>query len=47
MSFKVFDEDQELAVEGAMTIVVLHDGKPIEIPPTLRAALDADSTFSA
>ena len=37
--YQVFDTDDELAIEGTMTIVVLQDGKPTEIPPTLRAAL--------
>ncbi len=37
--YQVFDGDEELAIEGTMTIVVLQNGKPTEIPPTLRAAL--------
>ena len=37
--YQVFDADEELAIEGTMTIVVLQNGKPTEIPPTLRAAL--------
>ena len=37
--YQVFDTEDELAIEGTMTIVVLQDGKPTEIPPTLRAAL--------
>lgn len=45
--FQVFDADEQLAIEGAMTIVVLQNGKPTEIPAALRAALADDSTFSA
>jgi acyl-CoA thioesterase FadM len=37
--FQVFDTGGELAIEGTMTVVVLQDGKPTEIPTTLRAAL--------
>jgi acyl-CoA thioester hydrolase len=37
--YQVFDADGELAIEGTMTVVVLQNGKPTEIPPTLRAAL--------
>jgi YbgC/YbaW family acyl-CoA thioester hydrolase len=40
--YQVFDADEELAIEGTMTIVVLQDGKPTEIPATLRAALSKD-----
>ena len=42
--YQVFDSDEELAIEGTMTIVVLQNGKPAEIPPTLRAALDGDTS---
>ena len=45
--YQVFDADQELAIEGTMTIVVLQKGKPTEIPPTLRAALSKDVTVHA
>lgn len=41
--FHVFDGDEELAIEGSMTVVVVQNGKPTEIPPTLRAALNGDS----
>lgn len=37
--FQVFGADDELAIEGTMTVVVLQNGKPVEIPATLRAAL--------
>jgi acyl-CoA thioester hydrolase len=37
--FQVFDTSGELAIEGTMTVVVLQDGKPTEIPASLRAAL--------
>ena len=40
--YQVFSADDELAIEGTMTIVVLKDGKPAEIPVTLRAALAGD-----
>jgi acyl-CoA thioester hydrolase len=34
------DEDpSEVAAEGSMTIVVVKDGRPIEIPPEWRTAL--------
>ena len=37
--YKVFGADDELAIEGTMTVVVLQNGKPVEMPGTLRAAL--------
>jgi YbgC/YbaW family acyl-CoA thioester hydrolase len=37
--YQVFDAAEELAIEGTMTIVTLQNGKPTEIPPTLRASL--------
>jgi len=40
--YQVFDADEELAIEGTMTVVVLQNGKPTEIPPTLRAALSGE-----
>lgn len=40
--FHVFDADEELAIEGSMTVVVVQNGKPTEIPPTLRAALNGE-----
>jgi len=40
--YQVFDADQELAIEGTMTIVVLQNGKPTEIPPALRGALGGE-----
>jgi YbgC/YbaW family acyl-CoA thioester hydrolase len=45
--YQVFGADKELAIEGTMTIVVLQDGKPAPIPDTLRAALEAEDSFSA
>jgi YbgC/YbaW family acyl-CoA thioester hydrolase len=45
--FQVFDTGEELAIEGTMTIVVVQNGKPIEIPTTLRDALSAETSFSA
>ena len=37
--YQVYDEADELAIEGTMTVVVMQDGKRIEIPPELRTAL--------
>jgi len=45
--FKVFDAQEELAIEGAMTVVTIKDGRPTEIPASLRAALAADNSYSA
>ena len=45
--FQVFNGDDELAIEGSMTVVVLQRGKPTEIPDTLRAALESDLTLTA
>ena len=45
--FQVFNGDDELAIEGSMTVVVLQHGKPTEIPNTLRAALESDLTATA
>lgn len=45
--YQAFGADEELAIEGTMTIVVIRDGKPTPIPDTLRAALDAENSFSA
>jgi acyl-CoA thioesterase FadM len=42
--FQVFDAGGELAIEGTMTVVVLQNGKPTEIPATLRAALAGDTS---
>ena len=39
--FEVFNVDKELAIKGSMTLVVLRNGRPDEIPTTLRAALEA------
>ena len=37
--YQVFDADEELAIEGTMTVALLQDGKSTEIPPALRALL--------
>ena len=37
--YQVLNESDEVAIEGTMTLVTLKDGKPAEIPETLRAAL--------
>lgn len=42
--YQVFDAAEELAIEGTMTVVVLKDGKPVEIPLPLRAALGGEGT---
>jgi len=44
--FQVFDVVGELAIEGTMTLVVLQHGKPSEIPPTLRTALENDQAYT-
>ncbi len=41
--YQVFDDDTELAIEGTMTVVTLQNGKPVEIPRTLRAALSGET----
>jgi YbgC/YbaW family acyl-CoA thioester hydrolase len=45
--FQVFGADDELAIEGSMTVVTLKDGKPAEIPASLREAFAADASYSA
>jgi len=44
--YQVFDAVGELAIDGTMTLVVLQNGKPTEIPGTLRAALENDAAYS-
>ena len=44
--YQVFDAGEELAIEGTMTVVVLENGKPTEIPETLRAALGSQTSDS-
>ena len=44
--YQVFDGDEELALAGTMTVVVLWQGRPVEIPAPLRAALDGETTES-
>jgi acyl-CoA thioester hydrolase len=41
--YQVFGADSELAIEGTMTVVTLQNGKPVEIPKTLRAALSGEA----
>ena len=43
--FEVFNADKEVAIKGSMTLVVLRNGRPAEIPTTLRAALEADRSL--
>ena len=45
--YQVFDSVGEIAIEGTMTLVVLQNGKPTEIPTTLRTALEKDATYYA
>ncbi len=42
--YQVFDAGEELAIEGTMTVVVLQNGKPAEIPQALRAALAGETS---
>lgn len=44
--YQVFDAGEELAIEGTMTVVVLENGKPTEIPEILRAALSRETSDS-
>ena len=44
--FQVFDAEKELAIVGNMIVVVLQNGRPTEIPPTLRAALGEERTIA-
>jgi acyl-CoA thioester hydrolase len=41
--YQVFDAGEELAIEGTMTVVVMQQGKPVEIPEALRAALGGEA----
>jgi len=41
--YQVFDAGAELAIEGTMTVVTLQNGKPVEIPTTLRDALSGET----
>ena len=45
--FQVLNSDNELAVEGSMTVVALKNGKPTEIPEMLRSAFESDVSFKA
>ena len=40
--YQVFNADDQLAIEGTMTIVTLQHGKPTEIPQALRDALSSE-----
>jgi acyl-CoA thioester hydrolase len=41
-SFEIFleKEPEEVAASGSVTVVVLHNGKPSEIPPHIRSAYE-------
>jgi acyl-CoA thioester hydrolase len=41
--YEIFDSTGELAIKGTMTLVVLQNGRPAEIPATLRAALEGET----
>ena len=41
--YQVFDALAELAIEGTMTVVTLQNGKPVQMPETLRAALNGET----
>lgn len=45
--YQVFDAADELAIEGTMTVVVMQNGKPVEIPQPLRAALGSEAADTA
>ena len=40
--YQVFDVGEELAIEGTMTVVVLQNGQPTEIPQALRLRLGGE-----
>jgi YbgC/YbaW family acyl-CoA thioester hydrolase len=40
--YQVFDAGEELAIEGTMTVVVMQEGKPVEIPEAMRHALGGE-----
>ena len=40
--YQVFNALAELAIEGTMTVVTLQNGKPVQIPETLRGALNGE-----
>jgi YbgC/YbaW family acyl-CoA thioester hydrolase len=42
--YQVFDAGEELAIEGTMTVVVMQDGHPTQIPDALRAALGGETS---
>lgn len=41
--YRVFDASEQLAIEGTMTVVVMQQGNPVEIPSDLRAALGGEA----
>jgi acyl-CoA thioester hydrolase len=41
--YEVFDAEGRLAIDGTMTVVVMQGGRPVEIPPHLRAALGGEA----
>jgi acyl-CoA thioester hydrolase len=41
--YQVFNAADELAIEGTMTLVTMQNGKPTEIPESLRAALSGET----
>ncbi len=41
--FQAFNKKDEIALEGAMTVVTLKNGKLVKIPKNLRDALEGES----
>jgi acyl-CoA thioester hydrolase len=41
--FDILDAENEVAIRGTMTVVVLLNGRPAEIPESLRLGLSGDS----
>lgn len=44
--FQLFNADEEMALQGTMTVVTLQNGKAVEIPSSLRAALSGEKLSS-
>lgn len=42
-AYQVFNAADELAIDGTMTIVTLQNGRPTEIPDSLRTALGGET----
>ena len=44
--YQVFDADEQLAIEGSMTVVVTENGSRVEIPQTLRIAMEGNENLT-